>query len=633
VGNGQLVSDGLNDEKTVRTFHWSLSQPHATYLNSLSAGPFDVVRDQWGRVPLTYAVPLGKKAFIEDSFANTPDMLGFFSSRLAVPYPWPTYSQTAVYDYGGAQENVTATTLGERNLQDHRVAPWPMTWLTAHELAHQWFGNLVTCRDWGHLWLNEGLAMFFQALYFEHARGQTEYQHSMATTASFYFAENRRQPRALVSEQRPDYNAMDNDTTYGKGALVAHMLRRKLGDEKFFSGLNRYLTKFRFQPVVTRDLSDALTESAGIDVEPFFRQWVYRPGHPILEYTWRWEESSHEVALVVKQVQAASDEASVFQFDAEAGIFSDHGIQTQPLAIRRAVEEFRIKATSRPVTVLLDPQHNVIREVRPPAWSTEGLVAVLRFAPDASDREMALGQLLQGHPSDEIIRAVTEALSSDRSEYPVFRSTARLGELKLEHLRSFFREEMRHANFGRRTQAVTALGQYDPTTADTADLRRLINDQQPYSVVRAALIVLREWDAAATRDLFERAKGLASPHHSIKGLAYDALQQLQPSERDDRDSIITARLRHFLDDVAAGVKNSPRMAPGVSDEAVPRRTATVAAWIKDLKSFSLLAVEEPAGSAGLHVMYYKLTTGVKTIYTTFVVLPDGRVADFDFTRD
>jgi hypothetical protein len=152
-------------------------------------------------------------------------------------------------------------------------------------------------------------------------------------------------------------------------------------------------------------------------------------------------------------------------------------------------------------------------------------------------------------------------------------------------------------------------------------------------VIRAALIVLREWDAAATRDLFERAKGLASPHHSIKALAYDALQQLQPSERDDRDSIITASLRNFLDDVAAGVKNSPRMAPGVSDEVVPRRTATVAAWIKDLKSFSLLAVEEPAGSAGPHVMYYKLTTGVKTIYMTFVVLPDGRVADFDFTRN
>jgi aminopeptidase N len=364
VGNGKLLSDRLNDEKTVRTFHWSMPQPHATYLNSLSAGPFDMARDQWEHIPLMYAAPHGKKGLIEDSFTNTPAMLSFFSSRLGVAYPWPGYSQTAVYDYGGAQENVTATTLGERNLQDDRVAPWPMTWLTAHELAHQWFGDLVTCRDWGHLWLNEGLAMFFQALYFEHARGEVEYQHSLGIMADIYLADNRRNKRALASEQHPSYSAMDNDTTYGKGALVAEMLRRKLGDQKFFDGLNRYLTKFQFQPVVTRDLSNTLTQSTGIDLEPFFQQWVYRPGHPILEYTWRWDDSLREVALVVKQVQDTSDGTPVFQFDATAGFFSNHGIQTEPLAIRRAVEEFRIKAASLPVAVLLDPEHNVIREVR-----------------------------------------------------------------------------------------------------------------------------------------------------------------------------------------------------------------------------------------------------------------------------
>jgi hypothetical protein len=257
-------------------------------------------------------------------------------------------------------------------------------------------------------------------------------------------------------------------------------------------------------------------------------------------------------------------------------------------------------------------------------------MAVLKFAPDASDREMALGRLLQGQPPDEIILAVTEALKADRNEYPVFRSTARLGELKLERLRSFFRDELRHASFGRRTEAVTALGRLGPTAMDTAGLRGLINDQEPYAVIRAALLVLKDWDATANRDIFERAIGLASPHHAIKALAYDVLQR---PEGVDRDSVTTASLRKFLDDVAAGVKDSPRMAPGVSDEAVPRRTATVAGWMKDLKSFSLLAADEPAGSAGRRVWYYKLTTGVKTIYTTFVVLPDGRVADFDFTRD
>jgi aminopeptidase N len=632
VGNGELVSNRLSNDKTVRTFHWSMTQPHATYLNSVSGGPFDLARDRWNNVPLSYAVPYGKQKLIQDSFGNTPAILNFFSARLSVPYPWPTYSQTAVYDYGGAQENVTAITLGERNLQDRRVAPWPLTWLTAHELAHQWFGDLVTCRDWGHLWLNEGLAMFFQALYFEHARGIAEYQHSLATMTDIYLADSRRQKRTLASEQHPAYAAMDNDTTYGKGALVAHMLRRQLGDQKFFEGLKRYLTKFQFQPVITRDLMATLTESGGVNLEPFFQQWVYRPGHPVLEYSWHWDAATHEIALIVKQVQDTSDGTPIFHLDGQAGVFSDAGVQHQSLVIRHAVEEFHFAAPVRPVVILLDPDHSLIRDIRPPAWSTEGLTAVLKFAPDASDREMALDRLLQGQPTDDVVQIVTNSLAADRGEFPVFRSTVRLGELRRESLRAFFREEVRHPHYGRRTQAVTALGKLSSTATDVALIRALVNDRQPYSVIRASILALEQWDAEGNRAIFKSATRLASPHNAIKALGYDALQRIQPSDAVDRAPATTALLKECLNDVAIRNKDSPRLTPGLSDEAIPRRTATVAGWLKDLKSFSPLA-EEGGDSSKQRVMYYKLTSGSKTIYITFVVLSDGRLGDFDFTRD
>src|SRR5260370_5606063 len=184
---------------------------------------------------------------------------------------------------------------------------------------------------------------------------------------------------------------------------------------------------------------EALSESAGYDLAPLFQQWVYAPGHPVLEYAWRWDDSSHEIALVVKQVQDTGNGTPVFQLDASAGVFTDKGVQTHPLAIRQAVQEFRIPVAGRPAAVLLDPEHNLIREVRPPAWSTEGLIAILRFAPDASDREMALERLVQNKPPDEVVRTVTDVLAVDRSEFPVFRSTVGLGELKREHLRTFFR--------------------------------------------------------------------------------------------------------------------------------------------------------------------------------------------------
>src|SRR5262249_15730082 len=148
----------------------------------------------------------------------------------------------------------------------------------------------------------------------------------------------------------------------------------------------------------------------------------------------------------------------------------------------------------------LDPDHNLLRELRPPAWSTDSLVAVLRFAPDASDREMALESLMHNQPSDEIVRVVAGALAEDRGRFPVFRSTARLGELRRESLRSFFREELRHPDYGRRTQAVQALGKIGPTPADMVEIRSLVNEREPYSVIRSALMVLQDWDATANRE-------------------------------------------------------------------------------------------------------------------------------------
>jgi len=205
---------------------------------------------------------------------------------------------------------------------------------------------------------------------------------------------------------------------------------------------------------------------------------------------------------------------------------------------------------------------------------------------------MALDRLLQSQPSDEVVRVVTDVLTSDRGGFPVFRSTARLGELKREQLRSFFRAELHHPNYGRRAHAVVALGKLAPTPVDMTDLRGLVNDRQPYSVVRAAMMDLQLWDAAANRNIFERAKGLASPHNAISALAYDILHRLESSDPADPDPKTTAILKAFLADIAHGTRDSPRMLPGLSDEVVPRRTATVAGWLQNLKSFSPLAAQE-----------------------------------------
>ncbi len=158
ISNGILESDTLHADAKKRTFHWKMDQPYATYLISLVGGPFDVKTADWRGIKLMYFVPKGKGDRIDDTFSDTPNILSFFSDRLGVKYPWPKYAQTAVYDFPGGMENASATTIGIQDLADGRNGYKTSVRGVAHELAHQWFGDLVTCGHWGELWLNEGFA-------------------------------------------------------------------------------------------------------------------------------------------------------------------------------------------------------------------------------------------------------------------------------------------------------------------------------------------------------------------------------------------------------------------------------------------------------------------------------------------
>jgi aminopeptidase N len=155
----RLVAKKPNADKSV-TFHWKQEQPHVSYLITLVVGQFDIVEEKWKDLPVLYYVPKGRKEEIARTFGRTREMLDLFSRKFGIDYPWEKYAQVVVEQFtAGGMENTSATTLHDRVLHDERsMLDHSPDGLIAHELAHQWWGDLVTCRDWSHLWLNEGFA-------------------------------------------------------------------------------------------------------------------------------------------------------------------------------------------------------------------------------------------------------------------------------------------------------------------------------------------------------------------------------------------------------------------------------------------------------------------------------------------
>ncbi len=646
IGNGAQISDALDPGGKTRTVHWKMDQPCATYLLSLTAGPLDVVRSDWRGVPLIYSVPKGKGNRIAETFGETPAFLSFYSDLLGVPYPWPKYAQSIMADGSGGMENVSATLFGEDVLADPRRGIPTSAGTIAHEMVHQWFGDLVTYRSWGEVWIGEGFAILLgQMLYTEHWLGANEFDHECEDhIVQGYLAESRRYKHPLATRLYSGPDDMYDNHSYLKGGLVLHTLRRFLGDEAFFRGLRHYLTKFRNSPADSHDLCSALTEEIGINLEPFFDQWVFKPGHPVLDYSWTWDGSKKEVALTVKQTQDTTDGTPIYDWPVTVGLISGERLARQKSRIDKAEQVLRIGAAVRPDAVLLDPDHDFLREIPALHWAANELPHIMNHAANAVDRQEAMARRLEGSPSDEIVNGAIAALRADDSAFPIFRSLEKLAALKRPDLRPFFREQLSHPCIARRSQAVLALAILPKTAADMETLGRLIDEKQPYEVVEAALRALRDWDAPVNRAAFKKALGVAPARPIIRFVALQALARADAQEgqaRPDSDPRATRLASDILTAIAGSAKDSPFMTAGMRELAArPSVAASVALWLKEKSSFTLLA-RENASAAGMErrgspirrLDTYEMVTGKRTIFLVFYLTADGKFADLDVYRE
>ena len=263
--------------------------------------------EDWDGIPVVYYCEQGREDDARRGFGKTAKALKFFSEKTGVRYPYPRYAQVAVAEYPGGMEHTTCTTQTDACLIDKRAAlDHDLDLLVAHELAHQWFGDLVTCAEWPHAWLNEGFATYFEVLFQEHDKGRDEAEYELLGNARVYFdEESRRYRRAIVCRTYIDPWTIFDRHLYEKGSWVLHMLRHELGDELWWKAIGHYLQQA--SRLVRADAGPRRRRSRrppGRNMQGFFDQWVYRAGHPALRARWSYD-ASREERLAVADADAS----------------------------------------------------------------------------------------------------------------------------------------------------------------------------------------------------------------------------------------------------------------------------------------------------------------------------------------
>ncbi|MBU6413020.1 MAG: M1 family metallopeptidase [Planctomycetes bacterium] len=297
VSNGTLEEVEEPAGEGLMVWKWNQEQPHAAYLISLAMGKFERIEMASAKgvgtdgkdVPVDVYVEPGKGAIARQRFADTGAMIEFFAKQFDEPYPFDKYSQTTVRAFSwGGMENSSATTLTDLAVASD--VPTDPT-LISHELAHQWLGNLVTCRTWEHVWLNEGWATYAESLWSAEAarregeNAQAAYLEGLlkyrgGLVEAYAKDEGSREPMASAVYAAPDDVFEKSDDPYAKGAWVLHMLRERLGDEAFWRGTREYVNRWKFREVETGDFRRSMEEASGETLERFFDDWVYRFGMP-----------------------------------------------------------------------------------------------------------------------------------------------------------------------------------------------------------------------------------------------------------------------------------------------------------------------------------------------------------------
>jgi aminopeptidase N len=412
VSNGRLIDekDEADGKKAVR---WLQEKPHASYLICMIAGHLEKLEDKHGDVPLGFYTQPSKAKYAANAFSDTADIMAFFEKEIGVAYPWEKYDQATCADYHwGGMENTTITTLTQRTIYaDETENVRSSRSLNAHEMAHQWFGDYVTCKDWSHLWLNEGFATYYALLYEEHKFSRDDLLYGLYLDARDDVFIQPKDLRPIVYREYKDPGEQFDFRNYPKASWVLHMLRSQLGTDLYREAIQKYLKRHALSDVETEDLREAFEEVSGLPLDKFFDQWVYHGGLPSLKVTYRWLAKEKTAHVTVEQTHENSDDVLLFELQTDMRFIVDGKSIDKPIKIDGRRHDFYFQLPAEPQVVRFDPEYALLARVTFEK-SDKLLRAQLKSEQDAMGRVLACDELAE-RKTKANVAALREALNND----------------------------------------------------------------------------------------------------------------------------------------------------------------------------------------------------------------------------
>lgn len=533
ISNGGLVEVTEGPEPGWHTWHWKIRIPHVSYLVSVAVGEFHEIKDDFNGIPVLYYIP---KRYPVDwgrrAFGRTPDMMRFFSQVTGYPYPYEKYAQVAVEQFiFGGMENISATTQTARTLRDDIAErEGNSDGLVAHELAHQWFGDLLTCESWAHAWLNEGFATYFTALWFEHDRGKDDFDWTRFGHQRSYLAESRRYKRPLNWDFVTVPMDLFDRHTYPKGALVLHQLRTLLGEERFWKGIQHYVKTYAMKTVEAGDFQNAMEDATGVSLDWFFDQWVHHAGHPRLKIEHTWDAESGILTLKIRQIQERNAWIPLFRIPTRVRIVDHQGKKKDyPVVINDEYEIYRFQVEQTPAFVLVDPGRNWMMEQE---WdkSIDELAQQLHGAESVIDRAWAARELgRKGGP--EALEALASALKSMTFTSLRGYIAGVIGDMKTSEAGRILAQFIEDPEPRVRVAVIQALASTPEDASIAQKLERRYDRDKTYGVRSAIIWTLVKWRKEKARRWIERGLREPSFNDQIARTAIRALGELKDRAR------------------------------------------------------------------------------------------------------